>query len=227
MPDKSDLIARIEASNDARRKLMIEAIEATGVTDADRFIDKAIPQSTLFMIDIIPYIHRLYEHLPEGVWKSALDVGPENFGGTNLLASTHAAGTFCRLKLNVTAVDIVDRFSILRRLVAPGVEFLKQDIFEIDDRKWDFVIASHVIEHVPNPLKFVRRLQVLANDFVIIAAPWQESPLKTPGHINTISKSLVRQMGARNLTIFTNYTWGKEREVCLFWLPAGKQEGDG
>lgn len=220
MADKDDLLQRIDEHNIERRKLMIEAIEATGVPDAEKFIDKGMPQSSLFMIDIIPYIHRLYQHLPEGVWKSAVDVGPENFAGTSLLANTHAATSFCRMKLKVTAVDITPRFELLRHLMAPNVEFLVKNIFDISDRKWDFAIASHVIEHVPQPLQFVRQLQSVVKDFVVIAAPWSEHPLKTPGHINTISKALVREMGARDLQIFTNYTWGKDREVCLFWLPS-------
>lgn len=214
-----DLLQKIEAFREAERDLMIEAIEATGVPDADKFIDKGMPQSRLFMVDIIPYIHRLYQHLPEGTWKSAVDIGPENFAGTQLLANTHSANSFCRMKLKVTAVDITPRFEVLRHLVAPDVEFFVRNIFDIKDRKWDFSIASHVIEHVPKPLEFARRMQELSRDFVIIAAPWNEHPLKTPGHINTISKALVREMGARDLQIFTNYSWGKDREVCLFWLP--------
>lgn len=119
----------------------------------------------------------------------------------------------------MSAVDITNNFGLLKELIAPNIEFLIKDIFDIKDRTWDFCIASHVIEHVPNPLQFVRQLQALANDFVIVACPWVEDPLVTPGHINTITKSLVREMGARNLKIFTNYSWGKNREVCTFWLP--------
>lgn len=219
MSDKDDIVRKIENFHQTKRELMIEAISSTGVEDAEKFIDKGMPQSRLFMVDIIPYIHRLYQHLPEGTWKSAVDIGPENFAGTQLLANTHSAGSFCRMKLKVTAVDITPRFEVLRPLVAPDVEFFVGNIFNVQDRKWDFSIASHVIEHVQNPLAFARRLQEISRDFVIIAAPWNEFPLKTPGHINTISKSLVREMGARDLQIFTNYSWGKDREVCLFWLP--------
>ena len=32
------------------------------------------------------------------------------------------------------------------------------------------------------------------------------------------ARGFVRELGARDLRIFTSYTWGKEREVCLFWL---------
>lgn len=76
---------KISKHNDERRMLMIEAIKANGVQDADKFIDKGIPQSMLFMMELIPIIHCKYEHLPEGALKSVLDVGPQNFAGTQLL----------------------------------------------------------------------------------------------------------------------------------------------
>jgi hypothetical protein len=198
---------------------MLEAVKMGGVEDAARFVDKGMPQSELFMAEMIPIIHRLYSHLPEGARKAALDVGPQNFAGTELLARIHSPRTFCRLKMSVTAVDIHDRFRLLGELVAPDVEFLVQNIFSIKERVWDFTVASHVIEHVPKPAAFVRRLQELSRDFVLLATPWREDPLTTTGHINTIDKKFVRAVGGRDLDVYTNYNWGKEREVCSFWVP--------
>jgi len=215
----SDLAVRIQKNNDERKALMQEAVEVAVKDTGKDYIRKGIPQSLLFMVEIIPVIHRLYEHIPERVYKSVLEVGPENFAGTELLAHTHAPHSYNRLKLNVSALDITDHFDYLRQLIAPQVEFLITDVFEIKDRVWDFSIASHVIEHVPDPVAFVRQLQSLSRDFVIIAAPWMEDPIITKSHCNTITKELVREMGARDLNIFTNYSWGKDREVCIFWLP--------
>ena len=210
---------RIRRNNIERRELMLESVENSIFSNGQKFVDKGIPQSMLFMLEIIPIIHRLYDHLPEGTYKSAVDIGPQNFAGTALLSQIHAKESFCRLKLEITAVDIEENFELLRQIVAPEIEFILSDIYNLTDRSWDFSIASHVIEHVPDPLKFVHRLQEISKDFVIIATPWNENPIITPGHVNTISKELVRDMGARDLSIFTNYSWGKNREVCTFWLP--------
>ncbi len=217
--EKASLSERIARHNEERAALLEEAVEKAVEVSGKDYIKKGIPQSTLFMTEIIPVIHRLYEHLPERIYRSAVDVGPENFAGTELLARIHAPGSFCRLKLNVSAIDITRDFDSLREIIAPQVEFIHQDIFDLENRVWDFSIASHVIEHVPDPLSFARKMQTFSRDFVIIATPWMEDPIITKEHCNTITKKLVREMGARDLTIFTNYSWGKDREVCIFWLP--------
>lgn len=135
------------------------------------------------------------------------------------MSQVHSDESYTKLKLSVSALDITRRFEQFKDIVAPETEFLVSDIFDVKGRAWDFIIASHVIEHVHEPLKFVRQLQSLAHDFVIIACPWNEFPLTTAQHVTTVTKELTRQMGARDLQIFTNYSWGKTREVCLFWLP--------
>lgn len=208
---------KIERFHAHREDLIREICEQNGL-DYQRIVDKEIPQSTLFMSEIIRYLHDLCLHFPERTYKSALDVGPLSFAGTALLSTIHKPRSFNRMKLHVSAIDITDKFLPLKDILAPDVRFIKGNIFDVDET-WDIVIASHVIEHVPDPEKFARRLQEIARDFVIIACPWREDPLVTPGHINTIDKAFTLKIGARGLQIFTNYSWGKDREVCIFWLP--------
>ena len=214
---REQMVARIRAAREQWDELVRDTVSHAGL-DPRVFVDKGIPQSRVFMLDVIPLLHRLYEPEPEGARKTLLDVGPQNFAGTAMLAELHGRQSFTRLKLDVTAIDLHDKFALLKELIAPSVEFIVGDLYKVEGRAWDTVVASHVVEHVPNPLKFVRRLQAVAKDYVIIACPWNENPLKTKGHINTIDKAFVRELGARDLRIFTSYTWGKEREVCLFWL---------
>jgi len=216
---KKNLSKLIQQYHELRERVMKEALAAGGIDDPDKIIAKALPQSRLFMMEIIPFMHRLWGHLPEGAWRSVLDVGPESMAGTALLASIHAANSFNRLKLDVHAIDINNKFETFKEVIAPNVTFHHGDIFGFEERKFDMVIASHVIEHVPDPVAFVRRLQELAKEYVVIACPWREDPLVTPGHVNTIDKDFTMQVGARDLTIYTNYSWGKMREVCMFWLP--------
>lgn len=185
----------------------------------DLLVDKAIPQSALFMIELIPIIHRLYMELAPNAKKTVLDVGPDSFAGTALLADLHTENSFNKLKLTVSAVDIRERWRPLQELLAPNVDFFVQDILTIENRTWDFITCSHVIEHVFNPGAFLKKLQTLARDFVLVACPWEENPLTSKSHINTISRDFVDTVGGRDLQTYVNYNWGKRRKVCSFWLP--------
>jgi 2-polyprenyl-3-methyl-5-hydroxy-6-metoxy-1,4-benzoquinol methylase len=217
---RADLLRRIQCNRDEREALLREALVAKGMSesDADRFILKGMPQSSLFMVEIIPFLHRHYLHLPENAEKSVLDVGPQNFAGTALLANLHTRTSFNRLKLSVSAIDIVDSFAMLKEIVAPSIKFVVGNVYNLPAASYDTVIASHVVEHVPDPLGFMNKLQSIARDFAIIATPWRESPLSS-SHINVIDEDLLRQAGGEDVQIFTNYSWGKGRKVCMFKLP--------
>lgn len=212
---------KINLHNEEREYLMKKALMSAGIIDEaiiNRIIKKGMPQSKLFMIEIIPLIHRWYLHESDNTVKTALDIGPQNFAGTALLQEIHDPHTYNKLKLDVSAIDKTDKFSILKDILCSKVNFIKGDIYDLKGT-WDFVIASHVIEHVDEPYKFVKRMQDLARDFAIIACPWNEYPLSNNTHVNTIDKKFIRSVGARDLSIYTNYSWGKSREVCLFWVP--------
>lgn len=196
-----------------------ESLERAGV-DADVYRDKSMPQSELFMVELIPRIHKLFEHLPINAEITVLDVGPQTFSGTALLSRLHSKKTFNQLKMKVTAVDIHEKFLSVKDLICPEVDFIKSDVLNLDPTKqtWDLIIASHVVEHVQEPNVFLRQLQVLSNYKVLVATPWDENPITTAGHLNTVNKELIRKVSAKNLEIFTNFSWGKNREVCVFEL---------
>jgi 2-polyprenyl-3-methyl-5-hydroxy-6-metoxy-1,4-benzoquinol methylase len=216
-----DLKNRIKQNNEDRNKLMREALAVNGIDPVtiEKLIKKGIPQSQLFMVEIIPFLHKLYLNLPELQTKTALDIGPLNFAGTALLSSIHHRSSPNRLRLQVSALDIESRLAVMKEIVAPEIEFICGDLYKLKNRLFDVVIASHVVEHVPQPAKFMRAMQEISKDFVIIAAPWMEEFPLTRSHINVVDKNLVAEVGGEDLQIFTNYCWGKHRRVCLFKLP--------
>lgn len=212
-----DLENRISLFHKERKDLLGLAAREVGL-DPDIFVDKAIPQSELFMAENIRMLHELYVNASVNRKIDVLDVGPQAFGGTALLERLHRGSSYNKLKMNVSAIDITDQFDLLRQVQCPDVEFIHADIYDLADRTWDCIICSHVIEHVPEPAKFLNRLTELARDYVLVACPWKESPLTTNGHINTIDRKLVQSVQGQALRIFINYNWGKDREVCQFWL---------
>jgi hypothetical protein len=178
------------------------------------------------MAEIIPFLHKLYLPLPELETKTVLDIGPLNFAGTALLASIHSRNSPNRLRLKVSALDIESRLAVMKEIVAPEIEFICGDLYKLKNRIFDFIIASHVVEHVPNPMSFIRAMQEISRDFVIIAVPWMEEFPLTGSHINVIDKAFVDGVGGQDLQVYTNYCWGKHRQVCMFKLPglAGRSE---
>jgi 2-polyprenyl-3-methyl-5-hydroxy-6-metoxy-1,4-benzoquinol methylase len=205
----------IEAYHRLRDDLMRRALLETGV-DPEVLLEKSSQQSALFMVEIIPIIHKLYFDAPANIHKTVLDIGPQTFAGTELLQRLHGESTFCQLKLDVTGIDIHDKFDTFRRIIAPSTKFIKGNVFDLD-REFDLIICSHVIEHVPDPIAFIARLKAISRDHLIVACPWNEEPLTTKGHVNSIDKAFVRRTGATGLQISTNFMWGKQREVCIFW----------
>lgn len=187
---------------------------------ADRFeiIEKqSAQQSRMFMIDIIPHIHRLYFDWPKGKILKVLDVGIHCGAGTALLAEVHNPKSFNYLKMEVTGIDIVNPFKDYIELCYPSVNFIQKNIFDIsDDEVWDLVICSHVIEHLEEPLPFIERLRQLTSGYALIACPYNEQPLRS-GHIQTINDEFIAKVNPIEHYVYTNFCW-RGKGDCLIMV---------
>lgn len=168
-------------------------------------------KSRQFMIDLLPSIQAYLNRHPRGSVFEVLDVGAGSGHGSNLLASLYATSQL-GYRLKVAALDINDMHELYIAAACRYVRFLEADIFKLD-RSFDIVIASHVIEHVPEPLAFCRQLQRLATGAVFIAAPFNE-PVegRTKGHINSFDDSFLDELAPASFELVNSQAWGRFME---------------
>lgn len=168
-------------------------------------------QSKQFMMQILPTVQAYMRQFPKGHQFQILDVGPGTGFGANLLASLYQTvelGYRARVSTTDIVPDYFDFMKIFCRFVSPNLV----DVFEMD-RTFDIVIASHVVEHVPDWLPFVQRLQDLSRGIVILCAPYQENPeTLTKGHINIIDDDFLAALQPANIEFMESPAWGQFME---------------
>lgn len=164
-------------------------------------------QSLQFMVDLLPHLQKALAEHPRGSRLDVLDVGPGSGLGTALLAEMYQKRRL-GYRLKVTALDIVPSFEWYLKATTPRVRFVQEDLFDHAGR-YDIVIASHVIEHVPDPLPLIRRMQDVARHAVFVVAPFKEpADNLTQGHVNVIDEAFVEAMEPLEWTTMHSASWG-------------------
>ena len=173
----------------------------------DFLLTKADPQAVGFMVDVLDVLRRTLvpRHLGERL--DLLDLGAKSGAGSQLIGFLGQATSFSKVKFNVTCADIDPTFQRYCVAKHPNVEYLNADVFEVG-RQWDVVICSHVIEHVPDPAEFVRRLRTIARRYVILAFPFLEDPANLiPGHLHSLGHDFLRELKPASHQIYDGLFW--------------------
>lgn len=176
------------AANDAVK----DAIYQGHSWDATRFTRTQFEQgwgaqSALFMADMLPFIHsKLLKHYKRKDVLRAIDVGAGSCFGTRLLASLHS-DHYVYSRMEVEAVDYVPDRARWVQATSPEIDYIVKDLFELPSRSWDIVVCSHVVEHVPEPRRFIEKLSDICRGFAFVYSPYNENP-RIAHHINTITE---------------------------------------
>jgi SAM-dependent methyltransferase len=175
----------------------------------DFLLTKADPQAVGFMVDLLGVVRQtLLPRLTGGAF-SVLDLGAKSGAGSELMGYLGQSASFSKLKFGITCADIDPTFVDYCRAKHPHVEYLNADVFQAG-RQWDIVLCSHVVEHVPNPIDFVRKLRLIARQYVVLAFPYVEDPAKLiPGHIHSLGHDFLRALGPSRYEIYDGMFWSQ------------------
>ena len=176
--------------------------------DAQFILEKWGPQSLHFAADMLAvmrddlYDLRCFDHL------TYLDVGA---------GPGHGAAFFQRLfqfgspSLDVTALDQSPRWNEIYTAlhVDVSLKFISSDIFDLDEKSYDIVGCSHVIEHLSPEyaVKFVNQLKLISRKFLVIICPWNESPELHPAHKYKIDESFLNVLAPDTIKFFNSFGW--------------------
>jgi SAM-dependent methyltransferase len=164
-------------------------------------------QSVHFMIDLLPHLQRVMAQYEKGHWFEVLDVGPGTGHGTAALAAMYREPNL-GYRMNVTALDISTLYKYYLPTISPYVNFVQADVFK-HKKTYDIVIASHVIEHLTDPIPFCRRLQDIAAKAVFIVAPFKEpADALTRGHAGVIDDDTVAALAPDSYSVVHSAAWG-------------------
>ncbi len=215
-PDQFErFVAAIHANQAAlKRNLYVDSYRNT--SNADKFEYGFGAQSMQFVIDVLPYLHETmvanYARFDE---LSLIDVGPGSCIGTNLLAALHS-DHIVYSKLAIEAIDYTDVRQRWATTLYPKVKHRVGDLFDLPSRSWDFVLCSHVIEHVEEPRAFIDKLLDICKGFAFIYSPFEEHE-RIPFHLSTITKETYTGVDRCRLELIKSMGWRGDLpgEYCL------------
>ncbi len=196
----------------------ISELHALGITP-DFVLVKADPQAVGFMVDILGTLRSLLVPRFTGHCLSVLDLGAKSAAGSDLLARLGQGGGFAKVKLAVTCADIDPTYRGYSLARHPLVEYLATDAFTAG-RRWDVVVCSHVVEHVPDPLAFVQQLRTIATRFIVLAFPYHEDPAALiPGHLHSLGHAFLRELRPLHHEVYDGLFWNQSL-CCIAVLDA-------
>ncbi len=223
----SIIITSIERYISNKMSISIRSIQEIGMLNSQGItpnflLEKANPQAIGFMSDIVSFIRDALLPFHLGETLTVLDLGAKSAAGSNLLAYLGQVGSYAKLKFLVTCADIDPTFLNYSAAANPYVEYIAGDAFE-QGKKWDIVICSHVIEHVPDVNNFIEKLKAISSRYIILAFPFAEDEKNLiPGHINSLSHEFIRSIKPIRYSIYDGLFWSQSM-CCIVLLDANNK----
>lgn len=176
----------------------------------ERWENVAIPQSMIFYIDLLPIVYQCSIALGRSPVRIC-DVGAATGAGANFVrtAQDHLLGW----PTEMTCYEINPMYREYAQSRYPHVAYSVGDFFQ-DDIHFDIGIASHVVEHVPDPVDFVERLAGRVQ-LLVVYVPYRERNL-LPRHRTRFDADLISRMpGVIWARIMRSIGWRTEADSSV------------
>jgi SAM-dependent methyltransferase len=175
-------------------------------------------QSIAFYLEVLPYFYQyiLDSRLPLESAYTFLDVGARSGAGANLYGEV-----FCderwgyRIKLIVDTTDINDEWNEYQKSNFFISAYHNTNVFDMREKSYDIVYCSHTIEHLDEPIEFVRQLKKVAKYFAFISCPFNE--INPIARHRCVGKDVIDACEPKMFaTYFSVNRWRPDLECCVF-----------
>jgi hypothetical protein len=180
-------------------------------------------QSMGFIVEMMPHIHKLLREFPIGVY-TCLDVGTRTGSGANLFGQLF--GSLCSyIQIKVDTIDKDPTFADYQMARYKDVRHIMVgDVFQVPDQSYDFVICSHTLEHIDDPIPFAQKLTKIAKRYAFFYMPYNEQDPLLLDH-RRIDDKLVDALNPINKAVIDSWHWRKGEEQtpqqCVFFATKG------
>ncbi len=138
------------------------------------------------IVDCLQYFYEycVEVNLPRWTEYTLLDVGARSGVGSNFLGQIFSDNHWAfGLKLIVDALDIDESWEKFSKTQPYINQYLFKDIFTMENNLYDFCFCSHTIEHLEEPLSFIKKVNSIARKFSMFYCPYEEyDPSPASGH---------------------------------------------
>jgi len=155
-------------------------------------------------------------------WGSSLrllDVGAGPGFGTEFIGDLFSEKGPSGYQIECDAIDLGHTWAQVYPSIHKHARFIVGDIFDIDERSYDIVICSAVIEHLErsDAVKFVEQLVKISKKTTIITCPWKEDPLHlTQTHVLSVDEIFISQINPHEYRIYQSGGWTGECVGIIF-----------
>ncbi|MDI1253035.1 class I SAM-dependent methyltransferase [Thermomonas sp.] len=206
--------AEWHAMTEAMKDAVFQANPKNSQPDRRKFEYASGAQSIQFMADLLPFLHdKMVRHYDRSDELGVLDVGAGSAAGTHLLAQLHSDNLIWS-RLRVEAVDHVPWRQRWVAMHYPHVNYQVLASAALPSRHWDFVVCSHVIEHLDDPTQMINDVLRACRGFAFLYAPYNEVEL-SPGHLSVITEETFLRHGACEIHMIDSMGFHGSGRRCI------------